>query len=66
MSAVFRIRVLARVVNPDVKVIGISVNTAGLGEDEARDYLARLEKEHGLPAVDPYRHGAGALVDALA
>jgi len=57
---------LARVVNPDVKVIGISVNTAGLGEDEARDYLARLEKEHGLPAVDPYRHGARALVDALA
>lgn len=57
---------MARVVNPDVKVVGISVNTAGLGEDEARAYLARLEKEHGLPAVDPYRHGAGALVDALA
>ncbi|MSU88222.1 DUF1611 domain-containing protein [Rhodobacteraceae bacterium 2CG4] len=56
---------LARVVNPAVRVVGISVNTAGLGEDEARAYLARLEKENGMPAVDPYRHGAAALVDAL-
>jgi uncharacterized NAD-dependent epimerase/dehydratase family protein len=57
---------LARVGNPACKVVGIAVNTAALGEDEAMDYLAGLEAQMGLPAVDPYRHGAGRLVDALA
>ncbi|RDC71573.1 DUF1611 domain-containing protein [Rhodovulum sp. 12E13] len=56
----------ARRVNPAAQVVGISVNTAGLGEDEAADYLARTEARMGLPAVDPFRHGAGRLVDALA
>ncbi len=52
-------------VNPQARAVGISVNTAGLGEDEATDYLARTEERMGLPAVDPFRHGAGRLVDAL-
>ncbi|MFW8595487.1 N-acetyltransferase DgcN [Cribrihabitans neustonicus] len=57
---------LAQRANPDCKVVGISVNTQHLSEDEAVTYLARVEKRMGLPAVDPYRHGAGRLVDALA
>ena len=56
---------MARVVNPDVKVIGISVNTAGMSVDEARNYLAEVEQRMGLPAVDPFRDGAARLVDAL-
>ncbi len=56
---------LAKVVNPDVRVVGISVNTSAMPEAEALAYLAALETEHGLPAVDPYRQGAGRLVDAL-
>ena len=56
---------LARVANPDVKVVGISVNTKALGEQEAVDYLASVEAEMGLPTVDPFRHGAERLVDAL-
>ncbi len=56
---------MARVVNPDVKVIGISVNTAGMSVDEARSYLAEVEQRMGLPAVDPFRDGAARLVDAL-
>ncbi len=52
-------------VNPACRAVGISVNTAGLGEDEATGYLARTEERMGLPAVDPFRHGAGRLVDAL-
>ena len=58
--------ILARIVNPDVKVVGISVNTQHLSEDEAVAYLAKTEAEMGMPTVDPYRHGAGRLVDALA
>lgn len=56
---------LARVVNPDVKVVGISVNTQHLDEEAANAYLAEVEAEMGLPTVDPFRHGAGRLVDAL-
>ncbi len=56
---------IARVANPACKVAGISVNTQHLGEAEALQYLAGVEAEMGLPAVDPFRHGAGRLVDAL-
>ena len=57
---------VARVVNPDVQVIGISVNTQHLSEGDANAYLKEVEDRMGLPAVDPFRHGAGRLVDALA
>ena len=57
---------LARVANPACQVVGISVNTQHMAEDEARAYLAGLEAEMGLPATDPFRFGAEKLVDALA
>lgn len=56
---------LAKVGNPECKVVGISVNTQHLGEDEAKAYCAEVEDRMGLPTVDPFRHGAGRLVDAL-
>ena len=56
---------MARVVNPDCAVVGISVNTAGLEAGPAEALLARIEGEMGLPTVDSYRQGAGRLVDAL-
>ena len=57
---------LAKVANPDVVVAGISINTQHLSDEEATAYCAKVEEEMGLPTVDPYRHGAGRLVDALA
>ncbi len=57
---------MARIVNPDVTVTGVSINTAGLAEDEAQALLATTEERMGLPTVDPFRQGAGRLVDALA
>ena len=56
---------LARVANPACQVIGVSVNTQHMGEDEAKAYLADIESRMGLPATDPYRFGAEKLVDAL-
>ncbi|WP_341863325.1 N-acetyltransferase DgcN [Gymnodinialimonas sp. 57CJ19] len=56
---------LARVANPKAEVVGISVNTAALGEDEALQCLADIEKRMGLPTADPFRQGAGRLCDAL-
>ncbi|MDN2568126.1 DUF1611 domain-containing protein [Aquibium sp. A9E412] len=56
----------ARIVNPDVVVTGVSVNTAALADDEANAVLEEIEKRLGLPTVDPFRHGAGRLVEPLA
>ncbi|MFV2053900.1 N-acetyltransferase DgcN [Aliiroseovarius sp. YM-037] len=56
---------LARIANPNVQVVGVSINTQHLSDDEATAYLEKVEARMGLPAVDPYRHGAGRLVDAL-
>lgn len=57
---------LARVGNPACQVVGISVNTQHMSEDEAVAYLAGVEESMGMPAVDPFRHGAERLADALA
>lgn len=56
---------LAKVANPACEVVGVSVNTQHMAEDEAKAYLAQVEADMGLPATDPFRFGAGKLVDAL-
>jgi len=56
---------LAQLANPDCVVAGVSVNTKALEEAAARDTLAEIEDRLGLPATDPFRFGAGKLVDAL-
>ncbi|MGB1208078.1 MAG: N-acetyltransferase DgcN [Paracoccaceae bacterium] len=57
---------LAQVGNPACKVVGVSINTKDMPEDAARAYLAEVEARLGLPTTDPFRFGAGPLVDALA
>jgi uncharacterized NAD-dependent epimerase/dehydratase family protein len=47
------------------KVVGFSIVTFGLSEQEARDALKQAEDETGLPATDVIRFGAGVLMDAL-
>lgn len=56
---------IARVANPTCQIVGISVNTQHLSDAEFEGYLAEVEARMGLPAVDPFRQGAGRLVDAL-
>ncbi|WP_417627741.1 N-acetyltransferase DgcN [Pararhodobacter aggregans] len=57
---------LARVANPACVAVGVSINTQHMADAEAKAYLAQVEAETGLPATDPFRYGAGKLVDALA
>jgi uncharacterized NAD-dependent epimerase/dehydratase family protein len=47
------------------KVVGLSLITNHLSEQEARDTVKRVEDETGLPATDVVRFGAGILIDAL-
>jgi uncharacterized NAD-dependent epimerase/dehydratase family protein len=56
---------LGRLTNPDIRPLGIAVNTAALSEDAAEDCLRAIAAEHGLPAVDPIRTGVAPLVDRL-
>ncbi|MBC6438550.1 MAG: DUF1611 domain-containing protein [Rhodobacteraceae bacterium] len=56
---------LARISNPKARVVGVSINTATMEEDEAMSYLKATEARMGLPVVDPVRQGAARLCDAL-
>ena len=56
---------IARVANPDCKIVGISVNTQHLSDEDAKACVAEIEGRMGLPTTDPFRYGAAKLVDAL-
>ncbi|WP_419911510.1 N-acetyltransferase DgcN [Hoeflea sp.] len=56
---------LAHIVNPQCAVTGIALNTSAMDEIEAAEYAQQVEERMGIPTVDPYRHGAARLVDAL-
>ncbi len=51
--------------NPDIKPLGLSLNTQALPDTEARETLARLATEYELPATDPVRYGVDTLVQRL-
>jgi uncharacterized NAD-dependent epimerase/dehydratase family protein len=56
----------ARLTNPGVRCIGVSINTSGIRDEQARrDVLARAADETGLPAVDPVIDGVSPIVDRL-
>ncbi|MFZ7092281.1 N-acetyltransferase DgcN [Primorskyibacter sp. 2E233] len=57
---------LGRVANPDCQVVGVSINTQHMGAAEAARYCEEVEARLGLPTVDPFRHGAERLAEALA
>jgi uncharacterized NAD-dependent epimerase/dehydratase family protein len=58
--------VAGRLTNPEVRFVGISLNTSGLGDAEARQILDRTSQEFDLPCVDPIRTGVEPIVQALA
>ena len=51
--------------NPDIRCVGISVNTSALPADERLNYLVNLSQETGLPCVDPLIDGCKAIVDHI-
>jgi uncharacterized NAD-dependent epimerase/dehydratase family protein len=56
---------LGRLTNPDIRPVGIAINTAALSEEEANACLQRAAAEHNLPAVDPIRTGVVAIIDRI-
>jgi len=51
--------------NPDIRFVGISVNTSTLSEEERQPYLDELAARYNLPCVDPVATGVGPLVDHI-
>jgi uncharacterized NAD-dependent epimerase/dehydratase family protein len=55
----------ARLTQPRVDCLGLSVNTSALPEAERQAYLADLRRQTGLPCVDPLADGVEPLVRVL-
>ena len=51
--------------NPDIRCVGISVNTSRLPAAKRMSYLAKLSEETGLPCVDPLIDGCGAIIERI-
>ena len=56
---------LGRRTNPDVRCVGVCVNTSGLKASERSTYLQRLEREVELPCVDPVIDGCNPIARLL-
>ncbi len=55
----------ARLTNPAVRCIGISINSSSLSDPERVEYFQGLTARLGLPVCDPLRTGVDVLADAL-
>jgi uncharacterized NAD-dependent epimerase/dehydratase family protein len=55
----------ARLTSPNVRMIGIALNTSTLDEAAALALCACTGAEFGLPCVDPHRMGVDPLLDVL-
>jgi D-glutamate N-acetyltransferase len=56
----------ARLTNPDVQFVGISVNTVDLSPRDSQAVLEKYAAEFELPCVDPVRTGVVSVVDRIA
>ena len=51
--------------HPDIRCVGVSVNTSALSGKERTDYLAKLSDEIGLPCVDPLIDGCDLIAQHI-
>ena len=55
----------ARLVNPEVRFVGVCVNTIALDEATAHNCLKQIAEETDLPTTDPVRYGAEEIAQLL-
>jgi uncharacterized NAD-dependent epimerase/dehydratase family protein len=56
---------VAQLTSPDVRAVGVALNTAKLDDAAARRLCDETEDLLGLPCTDPYRFGADPILDRL-
>lgn len=64
-DAIHRNLEAGRLTNPDIRCVGISVNTSGMSAPAKEDLMQAIRQSTGLPCVDPLADGPGLLVDSL-
>ncbi len=52
-----------KLTNRNIRCVGASINTSHLDAAARKEYLDKVEKDIGLPAVDPVAIGVGRIVD---
>lgn len=57
---------LARLTSPDVRCVGVSLNTGGMTSAARAAARRAVESECGVPCVDPLADGTGPIVDFIA
>jgi uncharacterized NAD-dependent epimerase/dehydratase family protein len=57
---------MARLTNPDVRCVGISINTSALTPAERASYLNTISDEFDLPCFDPISTGASLVIQHIA
>jgi len=55
----------ARLTSPEVRAVGICLNTSGMELEAARRLCAAAEDRMGLPCTDPIALGVGSILDRL-
>lgn len=56
---------VARLTSPQVRAVGVCLNTSALEENEATRLCGRTEDQLGLPCTDPFRLGVESIIDEL-
>ncbi len=64
-EAMRRYEEAAQLTNPCARTVGLSFNTAGMTDKDARRAIDSCSQAQGLPCTDPYRFGCETLVDAV-
>ena len=56
---------VARLTNPEVRAVGVALNTSSLPAEEGVALCAQVGAELGLPCTDPYAFGVEPILDRL-
>ncbi len=56
---------IGKLTNPNIRCVGVSVNTSKLSQSEREIYLSDLSKRLGLPCVDPLKGGTKPIINYL-
>ena len=56
---------LARLTNPAVQCVGVSVNTSAVAPESREALLQQIAQDTGLPCVDPIIDGVDAIIERL-
>ncbi len=56
---------IGRQTNPDIRCVGVSINSSVLDEGQRLEYLRDLSARLNLPCVDPLKGGTGVIVERI-